>query len=99
MRGYFLQQGAFLRDDSYKASELKNYYILRQNYLNKRYKLLLPPFQIIRHFGFSRCIAFAMHLDIRYVLIHNKSCLSRKAKTTYKLQRREYMFSVEKSAY
>jgi hypothetical protein len=29
--------------------------------------LLLPLFQIIRRFGFSRFIAFAMHLDIVYV--------------------------------
>ena len=67
VRGYFLQQGAFLRDDPYKASELKKYYILRQNYLNKRYKLLLPPFQIIRRFGFSTYIIFAMYLDIVYI--------------------------------
>jgi hypothetical protein len=29
--------------------------------------LVLPPFQIIRRFGFSRCIAFTMHLDIVYI--------------------------------
>jgi hypothetical protein len=45
--------------------------------------------QIIGSFVFSRYIAFAMHLDIRYVWIHNKSCVSRKIKTTYKLEQRE----------
>jgi hypothetical protein len=43
-----------------------------------------PPFQIIRRFGFSIYIAFAMYLDINYVY------LSRKAKTSYNLERREY---------
>jgi hypothetical protein len=28
---------------------------------------VLPPFQIIRRFGFSRYIVFAMHLDIHNV--------------------------------
>ena len=28
---------------------------------------VLPPFQIIRRFSISRCIDFAMHLDIHYV--------------------------------
>ena len=28
---------------------------------------VLPPFQIIRRFGFSRYVAFAMHIDIHYV--------------------------------
>ena len=31
------------------------------------YSNLLPPFQIIRCFRFSRYITFAMHLDIHYV--------------------------------
>ena len=50
---------------------------------------ILPPFQIIRCLSFSRYIAFAMHQDKRYVQIHNKSCVSRKAKTTYILEWRE----------
>jgi hypothetical protein len=29
--------------------------------------IVLPPIQIIRHFGFFIYIAFAMHLDIHYV--------------------------------
>ena len=33
---------------------------------DERY-LLLPPFQIVGRFGFSRFIVFAMHLDIIYV--------------------------------
>jgi hypothetical protein len=33
-----------------------------------------------------------MHLDIVYVLIHNNIYESRKAKTTYNLERREYIF-------
>jgi hypothetical protein len=34
---------------------------------NKLTCLLLPLFQIISHFGFSRYIAFAMYLDITYI--------------------------------
>ena len=30
--------------------------------------LLLPPFQIVSHFGFSRYIAFAAYVDIYYVI-------------------------------
>jgi hypothetical protein len=28
---------------------------------------VLPPFQIIRHFGFFRSVVFFMHLDVHYV--------------------------------
>jgi hypothetical protein len=45
--------------------------------------LLLPPFQIIGCFGFSKHIDFAMHLDIHYL---DKHYASRKAKTTYNLE-------------
>jgi hypothetical protein len=48
-------------------------------------RIVLPPVQIIRRFGFSslaRYITFAMHLDIHYVYIHNKSNVSRNAKTS-----------------
>ena len=48
-------------------------------------------FQTIGHFGFSRYIVFDMHLDIHYVEIHSKNYVSRKAKTTYSLDRREYV--------
>ena len=51
---------------------------------------VLPPFQIIRHFDFSRYIVFAMHLDIHYVKIRSKINVSRKAKTSYNLEWREY---------
>lgn len=47
---------------------------------------LLPPFQIIGHFGFSRSIAFGMRLDIPYILIHSKLYVSRKAKMSYNLK-------------
>ena len=36
-------------------------------------KEILPPFQIIGHFGFSRYIAFAIYLDIVYIWLHSKS--------------------------
>ena len=52
--------------------------------------ILLPPFQNVGRFGFSRFIVFAMHLNITYVQIHNKIYESRKVKTTYILERREY---------
>ena len=32
---------------------------------------LLLPFKILSNFGFSRYIAFAMHLDVYYVYIHS----------------------------
>jgi hypothetical protein len=40
-------------------------------------ELLLPPFQIIRCFGFSRYIAFTMYLDTVYI-----KSISRKSKTS-----------------
>jgi hypothetical protein len=40
-------------------------------------------FQIVCRFGFSRCIVFAMHLDIVYVYMHNNIYDPRKAKTIY----------------
>jgi hypothetical protein len=42
--------------------------------------LLLPPFQIIRRFGFSRYIVFTMYLDIVYIKVHSKSYVSKKTK-------------------
>lgn len=38
--------------------------------------------QNIGRFGFTRCVAFAMQLDILYAYIHNKYAISRKAKAT-----------------
>jgi hypothetical protein len=35
---------------------------------NGELKQILPPFQIIRRFGFSRDIGFAMHIDIHLFL-------------------------------
>jgi hypothetical protein len=43
------------------------YLIITNDYCRSRSFVLLPPFQIIGHFDFSRYIDFAMHLDIRYV--------------------------------
>jgi hypothetical protein len=84
----FLQQEAFFRDDPYIPSELKKT-IFRQNFLNKRYKLLLPPFQIISHFCFCRYIVFAIYLDIMFISKHiaNKNYKFRKAKMSYNLER------------
>ena len=56
---------------------------------------LLHTYRIIKYFGFSRYIAFAMHLDIHYVYIHNKSNAFRKAKTSYNLERREYIIKIK----
>jgi len=36
-----------------------------------------------------------MHLDIDYVWIHNKSNVSRKAKTSYNLERRKQITKVQ----
>jgi hypothetical protein len=44
-------------------------------------------FQIIRHFGFFRYVVFAMHLDMHCL----DTYVSRKAKTSYNLERREYV--------
>jgi hypothetical protein len=52
---------------------------------------ILPPFQNVVRFGFSRFIVFAMHLDITYVQVHIKIYESRKVKMTYILERREYL--------
>ena len=35
--------------------------------LTSKSSYLLPPFQIVGHFGKSRCIFFAMYLDIVYI--------------------------------
>ena len=51
---------------------------------------VLPPFQNVGRFDFSRFIYFAMYLDICYIQMHSKHYESRKAKTTYILKRREY---------
>jgi len=52
---------------------------------------VLPPFQIIRRFDFSRCIALTMYLDIVYIQVHSKSYVSRKTKTSNNLEQREYI--------
>ena len=51
---------------------------------------LLHPFENVGRFGFSRFIMFAMHLNITYVQVHSKIYKSKKVKTTYILERREY---------
>lgn len=53
-------------------------------------KVMLPLFQITSRFGFSMQIVSPMHLDIGYVKIHSKIYVSRKARTTYNLEWREY---------
>ena len=47
-------------------SKRKVYMSLKLNEINSDICCydVLPPFQIIRHFGFSRYIVFAMHLDV-----------------------------------
>jgi hypothetical protein len=52
--------------------------------------IVLHPFQIIRCFGFSWYIAFAMYLDIVYIQMHGKSYVSWKAKMSYNLERKGY---------
>ena len=51
---------------------------------------VLPTFQIVCRFNKSICIIFTMHLNKYYVQIHDKNFVSRFAKTTYNLERREY---------
>ena len=51
--------------------------------------LLLHPFQNVGCFDFSRFIYFAMDLDICYIYMHSKHYKSKKAKTTYILERSE----------
>jgi hypothetical protein len=63
------------------------------------HKMLLPLFQIVSRFGFSRFIAFPMHLDIHYVQIHSKNYVSRNAKTTCNLKRWQYLLSEIASSY
>jgi hypothetical protein len=46
-----------------------------------RYKVL-PPFQIVSHFGFYSYIALAMHLD-KSLYINSKNYESRKTIMTY----------------
>jgi len=53
-----------------------------------RSDLLLPPFQFIGCFGFSRYTTFIMYLDISFILVHSKSYVPRKAETTYNLKQR-----------
>jgi hypothetical protein len=57
------------------------------NYRNNTvYCMLLTPFQIIRHFGFSTYIAFIVYLDIIYIQVYSKNYVSRKSKTSYNLE-------------
>ena len=53
--------------------------------------LLLPPFQNLGRFDFFRFIYFVMYLDICYIYMYSKHYKSRKTKTTYILERREYV--------
>jgi hypothetical protein len=47
--------------------------------------------KLLVEIGFSRYIHFVMHLNIYLCLDHNKRNVSRKAKTTSNLVRREYV--------
>ena len=51
---------------------------------------VLNPFQIKRCSAFSRYIDFTMYLDIVYIYVHSKYNISRRAKTSYNLERREH---------
>ena len=51
--------------------------------------ILLPLFQYIGRFDFSKFIYFAMYINICYIQVHSKYCKSRKAKIIYILERRE----------
>jgi hypothetical protein len=44
------------------------------------HRTLLPPFQIIVHFGKLRYIIFAMYVDTIYIQMHNKIYVSRFSK-------------------
>jgi hypothetical protein len=46
---------------------------------------------IISRLYFSRYIVFAMYLDTTYIEMHSKIYVSRKGKTTYNLELREYV--------
>jgi hypothetical protein len=46
-------------------------------------------FQIIRRFDIFRFIAFTFYLDVTFIQIRSKSYESRKAKTSYNLERKE----------
>ena len=61
--------------------------------------LLLPPFQNVGRFDFFRFIYFAMYLDICYIYVHSKHYESRKAKTTYILERMEYIIAMKSFHY
>ena len=52
---------------------------------------ILHPFQNVGRFGFSKFIVFTIHIDITYVKIHSKIYESKKVKTIYILERREYV--------
>ena len=55
---------------------------------------VLLPFQNICRFDFSKFIYFVMHLDIRYIQMHSKQYESKKTKTTYILEWREYISKI-----
>jgi hypothetical protein len=59
--------------------------------VGQSYDVVLPPFQIIRRFGFSRYIVFPMYLDMLHIQVHSKSYISKKVKMSYNLEQREYM--------
>jgi hypothetical protein len=79
----------FSKKEKSLLKKLHQFVLLAHNMV--RLLLLLPPFQIIRRFGFSRYIAFTMYLHIVYIQVHSKNYVSRKAKTSYNLERREYI--------
>jgi C4-dicarboxylate transporter len=72
-----------------KQHEQGSYKILQTRQKGKGYYVILPLFQIIKRFGFSRYIAFSMYLDIVYIYVHSKSYVPTKAKTSYNLGRIE----------
>jgi len=86
--GILLPTMSMLEDMRIAHSHFLLTVIVRYCLFNKYF--VLRPFQIIDHFSKSRCIIFAMHLHKYYVYIHDKNYVSRFAKTTYNLERREY---------
>jgi hypothetical protein len=41
--------------------------------MNLGSRFVLPPFQIIRRFSFSKYVGFSMYLDITYIYMYNKN--------------------------
>jgi len=54
---------------------------------------ILLLFQNVGRFDFSIFIYFTMYLDICHIYVHSKYYESKKAKTTYILERKEYYYA------